>query len=119
MKTRKPVETIDEYIGAFPDTIRQILQSVRTTLQQAAPAATETIRYQIPTFTFNGNLVHFAAYKHHIGFYPTPSGITAFKKELAVYKTSKGAVQFPLDKPIPLDLIRLITLFRVKENQSK
>jgi uncharacterized protein YdhG (YjbR/CyaY superfamily) len=110
---------IDTYIAGFPEDIQQILQKVRTTIREAAPQAQETIKYQIPTFTLDGNLVHFAGYKKHIGFYPTPSGIEKFKQELSGYKWAKGSVQFPLDRPIPYDLIRKIVEFRVKENLEK
>ena len=110
---------IDEYIAGFPDDIQAILQKVRTTIRKAAPAAEETINYQIPTFTLNGNLVHFAAFKKHIGFYPTPTGIEAFKDELSAYAGAKGSVRFPLDKPIPYDLISKIVNFRVKENLER
>lgn len=110
---------IDQYIAGFPEDVREILEKVRLTIRGAAPEAEETIKYQIPTFTLKGNLVHFAAYKKHIGFYPTPSGIEKFKKELSVYKSAKGSVQFPLDQPIPYDLISQIVTFRVKENLQK
>jgi uncharacterized protein YdhG (YjbR/CyaY superfamily) len=109
-------QTIDEYINSFPRNIQVFLEDIRQTIRTAAPDATETISYQMPTFKLNGNLVHFAAYKNHIGFYPAPSGIEAFKRELSPYKWSKGAVQFPLDRPIPLDLVKKIVVFRVKEN---
>jgi len=111
--------TIDEYIASFPVEVQQKLQQIRAVIQSAAPEALEKISYQIPTFYFNGNLVHFAVQKHHIGFYPAPSGIDRFKEELLPYKTSKGAVQFPLDKPIPFGLIRKITAYRYQENSSK
>lgn len=110
---------IDQYIAGFPEDVREILEKVRLTIRGAAPEAEETIKYQIPTFTLKGNLVHFAAYKKHIGFYPTPSGIEKFKKELSVYKSAKGSVQFPLDQPIPYDLISQIVTFRVNENLQK
>jgi uncharacterized protein YdhG (YjbR/CyaY superfamily) len=110
---------MDEYISGFPAEGQDILQIVRMTIREAAPAAQETIKYQMPTFTLNGNLVHFAAYKYHIGFYPIPSGMKEFREELSGYKTGKGSVQFPLDKPIPYDLIGRITRFRVKENLEK
>lgn len=110
---------IDEYIAGFPQNVQQILQKVRSTIRETAPAAQETISYAIPTFTLKGYLVHFAAYKKHIGFYPTSSGIEKFKTELSTYKWSKGTVQFPLDQPIPYDLIRKITAFRVKENLER
>lgn len=111
--------SIDTYIAGFPMETQLILNKIRSTISDAAPQATETINYQIPTFTFNGNLVHFAAFKNHIGFYPTPSGMTAFAKELSAYKGAKGSVQFPLDQPIPYDLIARIVRFRVKENEQK
>ncbi|HET9431886.1 MAG TPA: DUF1801 domain-containing protein [Chitinophagaceae bacterium] len=111
--------SIDEYIAGFPKEIQKILEEVRATIKKAAPTAGETIKYAIPTFTLNGNLVHFAAFKNHIGFYPAPSGIEAFRKELSVYKGAKGSIQFPIDQPMPLDLISRIVKFRVKENSSK
>ena len=111
--------TIDEYIATFPVDIQAILQKVRETIRKAAPQAEEAISYQMPTFKLNGNLVHFAAFKNHIGFYPVPSGIEKFKKELSVYPQGKGSVQFPLDRPIPYALISKIVKFRVKENLEK
>lgn len=110
---------IDEYIAAFPPEIQERLEKLRTTIQKAAPEAQETISYQMPTFTLKGNLVHFAAFKNHFGFYPAPSGIENFSRELSTYASSKGAVQFPLDKPIPYDLVTKIVKFRVKENLEK
>jgi len=110
---------IDEYILLFHSDIQVILNEIRETIRKKAPNAKETINYQIPTFTLNGNLVHFAAFKNHIGFYPTPSGINMFKEELAHYKTSKGSIKFPLKKPIPYELITKITAFRVKEQMDK
>ncbi len=118
-RDKKQINTIDEYIGTFPEDVQQILEKIRQTIHEAAPEAVEAISYQMPTFKLNGNLVHFAAFKHHIGFYPTPSGIEAFKKELSQYSGAKGSVQFPLDKPIPYDLVQKITRFRVKENLEK
>lgn len=112
-------QTIDEYIAAFPDDMQQILQQIRQTIRAAAPDAQEAISYQMPTFKLHGNLVHFAAYKKHIGFYPAPSGIEAFKGELTPYASSKGAVQFPLDQPMPNDLIRRIVTFRATENLAR
>lgn len=112
-------KSVEEYIKTFPAEIQKILQQVRETIKKAAPEAEETINYQIPTFKLNGNLVHFAAFKNHIGFYPAPSGQKAFEKELSVYKSGKGSVQFPLDKPMPLALIKRIVQYRVKENSSK
>jgi uncharacterized protein YdhG (YjbR/CyaY superfamily) len=117
--SRKSCKTIDEYIKAFPADIRERLEKMRDTIRKAAPDATEAIAYQIPTFRLNGNLVHFAAFKRHIGFYPTSSGTRAFKEELAPYKWAKGSVQFSLDKPIPYGLVRRIVKFRLKENQAK
>ena len=112
------IQTIDEYIAQFPENTREILTQIRAIIRQAAPSASEAIKYMMPTFVLNGNLVHFAAQKKHIGFYPSPSGIEQFKDEFGPYKWSKGAVQFPLDRPIPYDLIRRITEFRVRENQG-
>jgi uncharacterized protein YdhG (YjbR/CyaY superfamily) len=109
-------KNIDAYIKSFPKDVQPILQRVRETIRSAAPKAEEAISYGMPTFRLNGNLVHFAGYKQHVGFYPTPSGITAFKKEISAYKWAKGSVQFPLDQPIPYTLIKKMTLFRVKEN---
>ena len=107
---------VDEYIATFPPPIHEILSLLRSTIKKAAPEAAEKISYAMPTYYLNGNLVHFAAYKNHIGFYPAPSGIKAFEKELAVYKTSKGAVQFPINKSLPIALITKIVKYRVKEN---
>lgn len=114
-----PAKTIDEYIEDFPKDVQAILKRIRETVHKAAPKAEETISYGIPTFKLYGNLVHFAGYKSHIGFYPTPSGIEKFKKELSAYKGAKGSVQYPLDQPIPYELIARITKFRVKENLEK
>lgn len=110
---------IDNYISQFPEEVQTILNEIKNVIKEAAPEATEKISYQMPTFYLHGNLVHFAAYKKHIGFYPSPSGIDAFKEEISIYKWAKGSVQFPLDKPIPYDLIKKITEFRVKENTNK
>ncbi|HBB93159.1 MAG: hypothetical protein A2X22_01535 [Bacteroidetes bacterium GWF2_49_14] len=112
-------QNIDEYILGFPPEIQGILEEIRATIRAAAPEATEAISYQMPTFKLNGNLVHFAGYKNHIGFYPVPSGIDAFKEELSKFKGAKGSVQFPLGKPMPLDLISRIVKFRVAENLAK
>jgi uncharacterized protein YdhG (YjbR/CyaY superfamily) len=108
--------SIDAYIATFPPDVQEILESLRATIRAAAPEAVEKISYQMPTFALKGNLVHFAAFKHHIGFYPTPSGITAFKQELSIYPNAKGSVQFPIDQPLPMDLISRIVRFRVAEN---
>jgi uncharacterized protein YdhG (YjbR/CyaY superfamily) len=115
----KTPTNIDEYIAGFPADIQVILQRIRKTITEAAPQAQEAISYQMPTFKLHGNLVHFAGYKNHIGFYPIPTGIEQFKTELSVYKQGKGSVQFPLDKPIPYDLISRIVKFRVEENLKK
>jgi uncharacterized protein YdhG (YjbR/CyaY superfamily) len=111
--------TIDEYIALFPEDIQKKLRELRATIRVSAPGATEKISYQMPTFFLKGNLVHFAAFKNHIGFYPAPRGIEAFKEELAIYAGSKGTVRFPLDQPLPLDLISKIVKFRVAENLKK
>ncbi len=112
-------ESIDDYIRGFPPTVRSLLTKMRDTIKGAAPNAKEKISYRMPTFYLNGNLVHFAAHPNHIGFYPTPSGISAFQRELSPYKSAKGSVQFPIDEPMPLDLIRRIVQFRVRENSGK
>jgi uncharacterized protein YdhG (YjbR/CyaY superfamily) len=111
-----PFSSIDAYIATFPKHVQDILNTLRATIRAAAPDAEEKISYQMPTFTLKGNLVHFAAHTNHIGFYPTPSGIAAFQDELSPYKRAKGSVQFPLEQPLPLDLIRRIVQFRVAEN---
>jgi len=109
--------SIDEYIARFPDDTQQVLQEIRALIRSTAPQASETISYQMPTFDLNGkHLVHFAAYEKHIGFYPIPTGVDAFKEELKPYKQGKGSVQFPLGEPLPADLIRRIVEFRVEEN---
>ncbi len=112
-------KTIDEYIQTFPGDIQIILEKIRQTIRKAAPEATEAISYQMPAFKLNGNLVWFAAFKTHIGFYPIPSAIETFREEVAPYAAGKGTLRFPLDKPVPYDLIRKIVVFRVKENQAK
>ncbi len=117
MNTSEP-KSITEYISGFPEEIQIILSNIREIIREEAPLAEERIRYGIPTFYLNGNLVHFAAFKKHIGFYPTPNGIHQFREELSPFKTSKGAVQFPFDQPIPYELIRKIVSFRVKENRK-
>jgi uncharacterized protein YdhG (YjbR/CyaY superfamily) len=121
MKTRQPApKNIDEYIAGFPNDVQEILERIRMTIRKAAPDAEETISYQMPTFTLKGNyLVYFAAFKKHIGFYPAPLGNAEFKEDLSVYETGKGTVKFPLDKPIPFDLISKIVMFRAKENLAK
>ncbi len=109
-------ESIDEYILKFPPKIQEILNMLRKVIRESAPDAKEKISYQMPTFVLHGNLVHFAAYKNHLGFYPTPSGINAFKYELSEYKGAKGSIQFPIEKPLPYELISKIVKFRVAEN---
>lgn len=111
--------TIDEYISSFPKDIQKMLGDVRSAIGKAAPEAAEAVSYGIPTFKLNGNLVHFAAFKNHIGFYPTPNGIEEFEKELSVYKQGKGSVQFPVNKPLPLDLISKMVKYRIKKNSEK
>lgn len=118
-RPRKEFTSIDEYIRSFPEDIQKLLKEVRAAINATAPDATEKISYQIPTFYLNGNLVHFAAFKKHIGFYPTSSGISAFQDELKGYKSAKGSVQFPLNKPMPIALIKRIVKYRVKENIQK
>ena len=111
--------SIDEYIATFPDDIQKLLQQMRATIKAAAPDAKEKISYQMPTFDLKGNLVHFAAFKTHIGFDPTPSGTDAFKDELARYQAGKGSIQFPLNEPLPLELVSKIVKLRVAENLKK
>jgi uncharacterized protein YdhG (YjbR/CyaY superfamily) len=115
----KKAKSIDEYISSFPSETQSLLEQIRRTINEAAPDAIEIISYAMPAFYLNGNLVFFAGYKNHIGFYPSSSGIKAFQKEISKYKNSKGAVQFPLDKALPLSLIKKIVKFRAKENLSK
>src|SRR5262245_24513550 len=120
MKTKQTTpKNIDEYIAGFPDDIKDKLQKIRMTINKGAPQAEEKISNQIPAFALNGNLVWFAAFKKHIGFFPTSSGTREFQKELSIYKGSKGSVQFPLDKPIPFGLISRIVKFRLKENLAR
>ena len=118
MKQSPVIGTIDEYIEQFPPEVRKQLERLRAVIKKAAPAAVENISYRMPTFSMNKHLVHFAAYKKHIGLYPTPSGIKAFEKQLSRYVNSKGAVQFPIDRPLPFDLIAKIVRFRVKEDST-
>jgi uncharacterized protein YdhG (YjbR/CyaY superfamily) len=115
----KNFQNIDDYIANFPEDVQEVLEQIRATIQKAAPQAEEAISYQMPTFKLNGNLVHFAAWKNHIGFYPTPSGTKEFQKEIAKYVFAKGSIQFPLNEPMPLALITKIVNFRVKENEGK
>ena len=111
--------TVDEYIAQSPESVQPALRKLRSTIREAAPGAEERISYQMPGFFLNGQLVWFGVHKNHIGFYPTASGMEAFKKELSGYKQSKGAVQFPLDQPIPYDLIRKMVKYKVAENLKK
>jgi uncharacterized protein YdhG (YjbR/CyaY superfamily) len=116
MASRKQFKTIDEYIATFPKNVQTVLEEMRHAIQEAAPQAEEAISYQMPAFKQNGVLVWFAAFKNHIGFFPKMTVIEAFKQELADYKVSKGTIRFPLDKPIPIDLVKKIVKFRLKEN---
>ena len=115
----KTPEDIDQYIAGFPKEVQKLLKKLRATIKNAAPEAEEIINYGVPTFRLNGNLVHFGGYTKHIGFYPTPSGIQKFAQELSGYETSKGSVKFPLDNPLPYDLVAKIVAFRVGENLNK
>ena len=120
MKNNKVGSTsVDEYIATFPEETQKILQEVRATIKASAPDAEEKISYQMPTFFLKGNLIHFAAFKNHIGLYPTPSGTEAFRHELSIYQGAKGSVRLPIDKPMPLKLISKIVKFRVAENLKK
>ncbi|MEK3686339.1 MULTISPECIES: iron chaperone [unclassified Paenibacillus] len=112
-------ESVDQYISAYAPEVQEILQTLRKVIREAAPEAEEKISYQMPTFFLHKNLVHFAAFKNHIGFYPAPQGIEAFKEELAKYKGAKGSVQFPIHEPLPYELITRIVKFRVEENQQQ
>jgi uncharacterized protein YdhG (YjbR/CyaY superfamily) len=116
---KTPPKNIDEYIGRFPENIQEKLQKIRITIRTAAPDAIESISYQMPAFKLGGILVYFAAFSNHISFFPTSSGVRKFQKELKDFETSKGTIKFPLDKPIPYELISKITIFRVKENTEK
>jgi uncharacterized protein YdhG (YjbR/CyaY superfamily) len=117
---KKQFKTMDEYIKTFPEDVQRILEKIRQTIQKAVPESVESISYQIPTFKLNGKyLEYFAAYKNHIGLYPIPFGTEAFNKELSPYKAGKGTIRFPLDRPIPYDLVKKIVIFRMKENQEK
>jgi uncharacterized protein YdhG (YjbR/CyaY superfamily) len=116
VKSKKQLKTVDEYIAAFPKEVQNVLEKIRSTIRESAPKAKEAISYGIPAFSLNSKgLVYFGAWQNHIGFYPTPSGIEAFKKELAPFKQQKGSVQFPLNKPIPYDLVKKIVRYRVTE----
>jgi uncharacterized protein YdhG (YjbR/CyaY superfamily) len=119
MNQQTPQPSIDAYVAGFPAEVQEILQQIRSIVRAAAPDAEEAIKYQIPTFVLGGNLVHFAAFERHIGFYPTPSGMRHFAEALSAYPCGKGSVQFRLDAPIPYALIKRIVKFRVQENRSK
>jgi uncharacterized protein YdhG (YjbR/CyaY superfamily) len=119
MKNPAPPSDIDEYIASFPDDVQKILRKIRLTIRKAAPDAEEKISYQIPTFTLHGNLIYFAAFKKHVSVYPAPRGNEAFRDELSAYEGGKGTVRFPLDKPVPYDLITRIVKFRVKDNMER
>lgn len=112
-------QEVDAYVAHFPEDVQAMLTQVRATIREAAPEATEAMKYGLPTFVLHGNLVHFGAFQHHIGFYPAPSGLEEFKAELSTYPGSKGSVQFPFGQPIPFDLIRRIVLFRMQANLEK
>ena len=114
MKQSAPPETIDEYIAGFPPKTQRLLKALRKTIRAGAPDAEEAIKYGMPTFVQNGNLVHFAAFKGHIGLYPAPAAISAYQNQLLDYKTSKGAIRFPIDSPLPLDLVKEIVRYRIK-----
>lgn len=117
---KKPApRTIDEYIALFPPEVRERLEKMRAVIRAAAPQATEAMAYGIPTFRLNGNLVHFGGFRRHIGFYPAPSGIAAFRAQLSGYESAKGSVKFPLEEPLPEDLISEIVRFRVRENTGQ
>jgi len=118
-KSTATPKTIDEYIAAFPREVRARLKQLRKVIREAAPGAEERISYRIPTFSLCGNVVHFAGYERHVGFYPGPSGVKKFARELSVYASAKGSVQFPHDRPLPLDLVRKIVQFRLEENLAK
>lgn len=116
---RDPFKTIDEYIASFPQDVQEKLRNIRTVIRKAAPDSEEAIRYGIPTFRLNGhNLVHFAAFRDHLSFFPTPSGVAKFQEELSAYTLSKGTIQFPLSEPVPYGLVERITRFRVEENRE-
>ncbi|MFN8449437.1 MAG: DUF1801 domain-containing protein [Anaerolineae bacterium] len=119
MDAKQAPANFDEYIAAFPDDVQAILREMRRVIHDTAPQAEEAMRYGMPTFRLKDNLVHFAGHKTHIGFYPTPSAIEAFAEQLSAYKTSKGAIQFPLDQPIPYDLVREMTEYRVRQVTGK
>ncbi len=116
---RRGPTNVDEYIAGYPPEVQVILRKIRKTVREVAPGAQEAINYKMPAYWLKGNLIHFAAYKKHIGMYPAPTAVAEFKKELSIYKGAKSTMRFPLDEPIPFDLIRRIVKFRVKENLKK
>jgi uncharacterized protein YdhG (YjbR/CyaY superfamily) len=116
---KKVFKTIDEYIATFPENVQIILEELRQAISESAPEAEEAISYQMPAFKLNGILVWFAAFKNHVGFYPKTSAIEAFKEELSGYEISKGTIRFPINKPVPLDLVKKIVRYRVKQNLGK
>ncbi len=119
MKSDDPARDIDEYIARFPEDVQEVLQAIRETVREAAPHASEAIKYGMPTFVGDGNIVHFGAYKKHIGMYPAPRGNDEFQVELSMYEGEKGTVRFPLGRPMPFDLIRRIVEFRIREMKAK
>ncbi|HSU49786.1 MAG TPA: DUF1801 domain-containing protein [Segetibacter sp.] len=119
MTSKSAVKDVNEYIAGFPEETQKLLRSIRSIIKNAAPEAEEMISYQMPAYKYKGMLVYFAGHTQHIGFYPTPSGIEEFKQDLSNFKSSKGAVQFPLNNPLPKELIKRIVKFRIKENNAK
>ena len=119
LSNKNKIQTVEEYTGTFPESVQEILEKIRQTIREAAPDASEVISYKMPAFRTKGILVWYGAFKNHIGFFPTSKAIVVFKKELSQYKTSKGTIQFPLEKPLPLSLIKKIVKFRVKEVLKK
>jgi uncharacterized protein YdhG (YjbR/CyaY superfamily) len=117
--SKKAFKTIDEYVATFPENVQNILEELRQAIRESAPEAEEAISYQMPAFKLNGILVWFAAFKNHVGFYPKTSAIEAFKEELSSYEISKGTIRFPINKPIPFDLVKKIVRYRVKQNLGK
>lgn len=119
MKSFTEIDKVEEYFASHPNEVQQLLNQVRNIIREEAPEAEETISYGIPTFKLNGNLVHYAAFKNHIGFYPAPVGLEQFKEQLSGFVQGKGSVQFPFNRPMPLELIREIVQFRVAQNLEK
>lgn len=119
MLTQTKPRTVDEYIATFPADIQHLLEQLRATVTQAAPAAVETIKYGMPTYVLDGNLVYFAAFKNHLSFFAAPTSVQAFKEQLATYKTGKGSIQLPFDQPLPLELIGQMVAYRIRQNAEK